>query len=389
MSDPGSIDPVDLSQRLIRCPSVTPSEGGALGELQTVLEELGFVCHRLPFSDDNTPDVDNLYARLGTSAPNFCFAGHTDVVPVGDAEAWSVDPFAAEIRDGNLFGRGASDMKSSIASFIAATQRFAAEHAGEIPGSISLLITGDEEGPAINGTTKVLDWMVQNDEAIDACIVGEPTNPEHLGGMAKIGRRGSFTGWLTVHGTQGHTAYPQLADNPLSRLVKMLGPLAEEQLDQGSAHFPPTTVAISTIDTSNPTTNVIPSRATAGFNIRFNDTQTAEAIETWLRKIFDDVGGEYVLKTACSSNAFLTEPGSLTDDLVASIQEVLGVTPDLSTTGGTSDARFIRQYCPVIEFGGVGKTMHKVDEHVAVDDVRALADVYHALLNKFFTRSHG
>ena len=389
MSDTGAIDPVDLSQRLIRCPSVTPSEGGALGELQTVLEELGFACHRLPFSDDDTPDVDNLYARLGTAAPNFCFAGHTDVVPVGDAEAWSVDPFAAEIRDGNLFGRGASDMKSSIASFIAATQRFAAEHTGEIPGSISLLITGDEEGPAINGTTKVLDWMVQNGEAIDACIVGEPTNPEHLGGMAKIGRRGSFTGWLTVHGTQGHTAYPQLADNPLSRLVKMLGPLAEEQLDQGSAHFPPTTVAISTIDTGNPTTNVIPSRATAGFNIRFNDTQTAETIETWLRGIFDAVGGAYVLKTACSSNAFLTEPGPLTDDLVASIQEVLGVTPDLSTTGGTSDARFIRQYCPVVEFGGVGKTMHKVDEHVAVDDVRALADVYHVLLNKFFARPHG
>ncbi|MDA1310863.1 MAG: succinyl-diaminopimelate desuccinylase [Proteobacteria bacterium] len=389
MSDTGAIDPVDLSQRLIRCPSVTPSEGGALGELQTVLEELGFACHRLPFSDDDTPDVDNLYARLGTAAPNFCFAGHTDVVPVGDAEAWSADPFAAEIRDGNLFGRGASDMKSSIASFIAATQRFAAEHTGEIPGSISLLITGDEEGPAINGTTKVLDWMVQNGEAIDACIVGEPTNPEHLGGMAKIGRRGSFTGWLTVHGTQGHTAYPQLADNPLSRLVKMLGPLAEEQLDQGSAHFPPTTVAISTIDTGNPTTNVIPSRATAGFNIRFNDTQTAETIETWLRGIFDAVGGAYVLKTACSSNAFLTEPGPLTDDLVASIQEVLGVTPDLSTTGGTSDARFIRQYCPVVEFGGVGKTMHKVDEHVAVDDVRALADVYHVLLNKFFARPHG
>jgi succinyl-diaminopimelate desuccinylase len=267
---------------------------------------------------------------------------------------------------------------------IAATQRFAAEHAGEIPGSISLLITGDEEGPAINGTTKVLDWMVQNDEAIDACIVGEPTNPEHLGGMAKIGRRGSFTGWLTVHGTQGHTAYPQLADNPLSRLVKMLRPLAEEQLDQGSAHFPSTTVAISTIDTGNPTTNVIPSRATTGFNIRFNDTQTADAIEAWLRKIFDDVGGEYVLKIACSSNAFLTEPGSLTDDLVASIQEVLGVTPSLSTTGGTSDARFIRQYCPVVEFGLVGQTMHKIDERADVRDIERLTDVYESIITGYF-----
>lgn len=389
MSDTGAIDPVELSQRLIRCPSVTPVDGGALDELRTVLEELGFTCHRLSFSEADTPDVENLYARLGTEAPNFCFAGHSDVVPVGEAGAWTVDPFAGVILDGNLFGRGASDMKSAIASFIAAAQRFTVDQGAGVPGSISLLITGDEEGPAINGTVKVLQWMTEHGEVIDACVVGEPTNPEHLGGMAKIGRRGSFTGWLTVRGTQGHTAYPHLADNPLSRLVKMLGPLADEQLDQGSQHFPPTTMAIASIDTGNTVTNVIPAKATASFNIRFNDLQTAETIERWLREIFDAVGGAYELTTACSSNAFLTEPGPLTDDLLAAVDEVLGVTPELSTTGGTSDARFIRNYCPVVEFGGVGKTMHKINEHVAVDDVRALSDVYHALLTRFFARPRG
>jgi succinyl-diaminopimelate desuccinylase len=382
-----AIDPVELSQRLIRCPSVTPVDGGALDELQTVLEELGFTCHRLPFSEAGTPDVDNLYARLGTEAPNFCFAGHTDVVPVGDTGAWTIDPFAGEILDGDLYGRGSSDMKSAIASFVTAAERYVQDRGGEAPGSISLLITGDEEGPAINGTVKVLEWMVANGETIDACVVGEPTNPDHLGGMAKIGRRGSFTGWLTVHGTQGHTAYPQLADNPLSRLVRMMAPLAEEQLDQGSPHFPPTTVAIASIDTGNSATNVIPARATASFNIRFNDLQTAESIEGWLRGIFEDVGGAYELTTACSSNAFVTEPGPLTEDLIAAVDQVLGMTPELSTTGGTSDARFIRAHCPVIEFGGVGKTMHKINEHVRVEDVHGLADVYYVLLTRFFARA--
>ena len=382
-----TIDPVELSQRLIRCPSVTPVDGGALDELQAVLTELGFVCHRLPFSEAGTPDVDNLYARRGTAAPNFCFAGHTDVVPVGDVDGWTTDPFAGAILDGDLFGRGSSDMKSAIASFVAAAQRYVCDHEGTPPGSISLLITGDEEGPAINGTVKVLQWMVENGETIDACVVGEPTNPEQLGGMAKIGRRGSFTGWLTVHGTQGHTAYPHLADNPLSRLVRMMAPLAEEQLDQGSPHFPPTTVAIASIDTGNTVTNVIPAKATASFNIRFNDLQTGESIETWLRDIFDTVGGEYELTIACSSNAFVTEPGPLSDDLIAAVDEVLGMTPELSTTGGTSDARFIRAHCPVIEFGGVGKTMHKINEHVRVEDVQRLADVYHVLLTRFFARA--
>tara|TARA_Y100001978_G_scaffold202870_1_gene225494 strand:+ start:192 stop:1367 length:1176 start_codon:yes stop_codon:yes gene_type:complete len=380
------INPVELSQRLIRCPSVTPHEGGALDELQNVLEGLGFHCQRLLFSEEGTPDVDNLYARLGDMRPNFCFAGHSDVVPPGDRDGWGEDPFSGVIIDGKLFGRGSSDMKSAIASFVSAAHRYILKFDEELPGSISLLITGDEEGPAINGTTKVLDWMSNNNEVIDACIVGEPTNPDYLGQMIKIGRRGSFTGWLTVIGVQGHTAYPHLAENPLSKLVKMLEPLAEEQLDQGTEYFPPTTAAISSIDTGNSASNVIPQKVTASFNIRFNDSRTAEDIEKWLRAHFDSVGGNYTLETACSSNAFITEPGALSDDLVSAVKAVVGTHPEMSTTGGTSDARFIRKFCPVVEFGVVGKTMHKLNEHVEVKDVELLTDIYTELLDRFFER---
>ncbi len=381
------IDPVELSQRLIRCPSVTPEDNGALDALEGVLAGMGFARHRLRFSEAGTPDVDNLYARLGTEGPVFGFAGHTDVVPPGDRADWSVDPFGGEIVDGRLYGRGAADMKSAIAAFVAAAGRFAAARGGALPGSIALLVTGDEEGPAVNGTAKVLRWMEARGERMDACVVGEPTNPDRLGGMAKIGRRGSLTGRLAVRGVQGHTAYPHLADNPLSRLVRMLAPLAEERLDEGSAHFPPSTVAIASIDTGNPASNVIPARATAVFNIRFNDLQTAEGIEARLRAAFDAAGGGYELETECSSGAFLTEPGPLTEDLAAAVEETLGVSPELSTTGGTSDARFIRAHCPVVEFGGVGQTMHKADEHVAVADIHALAEVYLALLERFFARA--
>ena len=383
------IDPIELSQRLIRCPSVTPIEGGALDELQAVLERIGFKCTRLVFSEPGTPDVDNLYARIGEDGPNFCFAGHSDVVPPGLSSEWSGDPFSGMIADGKLFGRGSSDMKSAIAAFVAAAERFIKEKFDKGSFSISLLITGDEEGPAINGTVKVLEWMEENNEKIDCCIVGEPTNPDFLGGMAKIGRRGSLTGWLTVFGTQGHTAYPHLADNPLSRLVKMLAPLSEETLDEGTKYFPPTTVAIASIDTGNPASNVIPNKATATFNIRFNDSRTSEEIENWLRNIFEEVGGKFELETACSSNAFITQPGALSEDLVDSVKEVTGLSPELSTTGGTSDARFIRKYCPVIEFGGVGKTMHKINEHVEIDDIRVLSDIYFALLRRFFSRFSG
>jgi succinyl-diaminopimelate desuccinylase len=368
---------------------VTPIEGGALDELQQVLEGIGFKCTRLLFSENGTPDVDNLYARIGDSRPNFCFAGHSDVVPPGDFSEWSGDPFSGFIADGKLFGRGSSDMKSAIASFVSAAQRYLIDFDIQGNGSISLLITGDEEGPAINGTNKVLEWMKGNGEVIDACVVGEPTNPEYLGGMAKIGRRGSLTGWLTVFGSQGHTAYPHLADNPLSRMVKMLLPLTEERLDEGTEHFQPTTVAIVSIDTGNSATNVIPNKATATFNIRFNDSRTGEDIELWLREKFENVGGKFELKIACSSNAFITEPGPLTDDLIASVKEVLGFSPELSTSGGTSDARFIRSHCPVIEFGGIGKTMHKINEHVEVKDIVALCDIYYVLIRRFFTRAAG
>lgn len=384
-----SIDPIELSQRLIRCPSVTPLEGGALDELQAVLKKIGFKCTRLVFSESGTPDVDNLYARIGEGSPNFCFAGHSDVVPPGQSSEWIGDPFSGMIADGKLFGRGSSDMKSAIAAFVAAAERFVKEEFDKRRVSISLLITGDEEGPAINGTVKVLEWMEENNEKIDCCIVGEPTNPDFLGGMAKIGRRGSLTGWLTVFGTQGHTAYPHLADNPLSRLVKMLAPLSEETLDEGTEYFPPTTVAIASIDTGNSASNVIPNKATATFNIRFNDSRTSEEIEDWLRNIFEEVGGKFELETACSSNAFITQPGALSKDLVDSVKEVTGLSPELSTTGGTSDARFIRKYCPVIEFGGVGKTMHKINEHVELEDIRVLSDIYFALLRRFFSRFSG
>jgi succinyl-diaminopimelate desuccinylase len=383
---PDLVDPVELSQRLIRCPSVTPEEGGALDELQVVLEKIGFRCKRLIFSESGTPDVDNLYARIGKMGPNFCFAGHSDVVPPGQSSEWSGDPFSGIIADGKLFGRGSSDMKSAIAAFVAAAEQFIKEGFNKREFSISLLITGDEEGPAINGTNKVLEWMKENNENIDSCIVGEPTNPDFLGGMAKIGRRGSLTGWLTVFGTQGHTAYPHLADNPLSRLVKMLAPLSEGNLDEGTEYFPPTTAAIASIDTGNSASNVIPNKATATFNIRFNDSRTSEELENWLENIFEEVGGKFELETACSSNAFITQPGALSDDLVDSVKEVTGLFPELSTTGGTSDARFIRKYCPVIEFGGVGKTMHKINEHVEVEDIRILSDIYLVLLRRFFSR---
>ena len=386
---PDLVDPVELSQRLIRCPSVTPEEGGALDELQVVLEKIGFRCTRLVFSESGTPDVDNLYARIGKTGPNFCFAGHSDVVPPGQSSEWSGDPFSGIIADGKLFGRGSSDMKSAIAAFVAAAERFIKEAFNKREFSISLLITGDEEGPAINGTSKVLEWMKENNENIDSCIVGEPTNPDFLGGMAKIGRRGSLTGWLTVFGTQGHTAYPHLADNPLSRLVKMLAPLSEENLDEGTEYFPPTTAAIASIDTGNSASNVIPNKATATFNIRFNDSRTSEELENWLRNIFEEIGGKFELETACSSNAFITQPGALSEDLVDSVKEVTGLSPELSTTGGTSDARFIRKYCPVIEFGGVGKTMHKINEHVEVEDIRILSDIYLVLLRRFFSRFPG
>lgn len=378
-------DPVELTQALVRCPSVTPADAGALDVLVRALEPLGFVCHRLRFEAEGTPPIDNLYARLGTSGPNLCFAGHTDVVPPGDPSAWAADPFGGEIADGKLYGRGSSDMKAAIAAFVAAAGRRIAA-TGAPAGSISLLITGDEEGPAINGTRKVLDWLAEKGEVLDACIVGEPTNPNYLGEMIKVGRRGSITGYLTVHGTQGHVAYPHLADNPLPRLVRMLNALTAEPLDRGNAHFQPSTLAITTIDVGNPADNVIPAKGSASFNIRFNDEHTSDTLKDWIRRTCDGVGGPYDLSFRVSGESFLTPPGRLSDLVAGAIQSVTGHRPELSTTGGTSDARFIKNHCPVVEFGIVGQTMHKVDEHVGVADLKKLTEVYEAIIDGFFAK---
>lgn len=387
-----ALEPVALAQALIRRPSVTPADAGALDVLREALEPLGFECHVLTFSEPGADDVTNLYARLGTGTPNFCFAGHTDVVPTGDTANWDRDPFAGDVIDGSLFGRGAADMKSAIAAFVGAVARFRSAHGDPSnwpqPGSISLLITGDEEGPAINGTRKVLDWLAERGETIDACVVGEPTNPDELGDMIKIGRRGSLIGTLTVQGIQGHTAYPHLADNPVHRLLDMLQALIADPLDQGSDHFQPSTIQISTIDVGNPATNVIPAAATAQFNIRFNHHHTSQSLTEWLHQTFSAALGEgsarYELDIHVSGESFLTPPGPLSGLLTAAVEQVTGRTPELSTTGGTSDARFIKDHCPVAEFGLVGQTMHQANENVACADIDTLSEIYRVVLEKFF-----
>lgn len=352
--------------------------------LQAALEPLGFACHRLRFSEEGEDAVDNLYARRGDAAPNFCFAGHTDVVPVGDREAWSVDPFAGEVVDGTLYGRGAADMKGAVAAFVAAAARLLDARGGDLPGSVSLLITGDEEGAAVNGTRKVLEWMAARGEAADVCLVGEPTNPSALGDAIKIGRRGSLSAVLEVEGAQGHAAYPHLADNPLPRLVRMLDALLREPLDEGTEHFEPSDLQLTTIDTGNPAANVIPARARAGLNIRFNDLHTGESLTRWLRERCASVGGRHRLRVRVTGEAFLTPPGAFSALLSRAVRAVTGREPELGTAGGTSDARFIKDHCPVAEFGLVGRTMHQADERVAVADVRALADIYEAVLEGYF-----
>jgi succinyl-diaminopimelate desuccinylase len=382
-----SVDPLALAQALIRCPSVTPEDAGALQVLEDALQPLGFVCERMPFSEPGTASVDNLYARLGDAGPNLCFAGHTDVVPIGDPAHWTHDPFAADVVDGTLYGRGTADMKGAIASFVAATAALVAERGAGFGGAISLLITGDEEGPAVNGTRKMLAALAARGERLDHCVVGEPTNPDALGEMVKIGRRGSLNGRLTVHGIQGHTAYPQRADNPVHRLVRMLHAVLSEPLDNGTEHFQPSNLQVSTVDVGNPAGNVIPATATAAFNIRFNDRHDAAGLERWLRERFAAAAGDgarYELAVRSSGEAFLTPPGAFSALLGRASAEALGRTPELSTTGGTSDARFIKDYCPVAEFGMVGRTAHQVDEHIAVDDLYRLRDVYLALLRGYF-----
>jgi succinyl-diaminopimelate desuccinylase len=379
-----TIDPVELAAAMIRCPSVTPADEGALDVLQDALGGLGFTCHRLKFSEPGTPDVDNLYARIGDGAPNFCFAGHTDVVPVGDEEAWSVGPFEARIVDDTLYGRGAADMKGAVACFAVAAQRLLAARGANFGGSISLLITGDEEGPGINGTTKMLDWLAERGEKLDVCLVGEPTNPEHLGEMVKIGRRGTMSGTLTVRGTQGHVAYPQRADNPIPRLIATLAALDGHVLDHGTEHFQPSNLEVTTIDVGNPASNIIPASASATFNVRFNDSHTGASLSAWMTDVCARHGGVHDLDIRVGGEAFLTPPGPLSNIIADAVEQVFGSRPELSTTGGTSDARFIKDHCPVAEFGLVGQTMHKVDERVPVADLLALANIYTAVLEAYF-----
>lgn len=380
-----AIDPVELTRALIRRPSVTPDDAGALAVLEAALTPLGFACRRLPFAQAGMPTIDNLYARIGNGRPHFCFAGHTDVVPPGDATAWSANPFAGEIVDGRMIGRGAVDMKGAIGAFVAAAGGFlAASGTDGFTGSISLLITGDEEGPAVNGTVKVLDWMKAEGEVPDHCLVGEPTNSKALGEVVKIGRRGSLNGHLTVYGTQGHTAYPQLADNPIRRLMRMLAAIADQPLDGGNAHFEPSRAEVTSIDVGNPTTNLIPGTATARFNIRFNDQWSGASLDAWLRQRCDEVGGRFELKAEVTGESFLCPPGPWTERLVAAIREATGRTPELNTGGGTSDARFIKNLCPVAEFGLANATAHKVDEAVTPEDLNQLSAIYRRILELYF-----
>lgn len=378
------VDPVELAAELIRRPSVTPKDEGVISYLASVLKRFGFRCDVQEFTEPGTDPIVNLYARIGTKGRNLCFAGHTDVVPPGPLDAWKVAPFAGTIDGDTLHGRGAADMKGAIACFAAAVARFLEARGEEFGGSISLLITGDEEGVSINGTKKMLEYLAARGEKLDACVVGEPTNAKELGDMVKIGRRGSMNGYLTVQGVQGHTAYPHLADNAAHRLVAMLHALIAEPLDEGSAHFQPSTLQIATIDIGNTAANVIPGTARATFNIRFSDRWTSAALKAWIKEKFDAVGGNYRVDYHVSGESFLVPPGEVSELLTTAIKRVTGRTPALSTTGGTSDARFIQHYCPLAEFGLVGLTMHKVDERVPLADMAQLTDIYRTMLDLYF-----
>lgn len=385
-----SADPVALARDLLRCPSVTPAEGGALALLDTVLSGAGFTVHRIASSEPGAADVENLYARIGAEGPNLVFAGHTDVVPPGDEARWRHGPFAGDIVDDVLFGRGAVDMKGAIACMVAATLDHLAANGGKPQGSISFLITGDEEGIAVNGTVKLLQWAAARGETFDHCVLGEPTNPNALGEMVKIGRRGSLNGTLVVTGTQGHVAYPALADNPVRRIVALMAAIMAEPLDAGSAHFDPSNLEFTSVDVGNRTVNVIPAEARARFNIRFNDRHTFASLKALIeaRARAAAGGGRFHIEWEPSNaDVFLTKPGAFVELVCSAIAEVTGRAPALSTSGGTSDARFIKDHCPVVEFGLVNATMHKIDERVATADLAALTAVYRRILDRYFTAS--
>ncbi|MGY4317844.1 succinyl-diaminopimelate desuccinylase [Bradyrhizobium sp. JR3.5] len=385
-------DAVSIARDLVRCPSVTPADAGALGVLENLLKSAGFDVHRVTFSEPGTADIDNLYARIGSSAPHITFAGHTDVVPPGDEAAWTLGAFSGEVKDGYLYGRGAVDMKGGIACSVAAVLQYLSDHGGKPQengnGSISFLITGDEEDVSINGTVKLLKWCAERGEKFDHCVLGEPSNVEVLGDMIKIGRRGSQSGTLVVDGVQGHVAYPHRASNPVPDISRLIVALSDEPLDHGSAQFQASNLEFTTVDVGNTAGNVIPGQARAKFNIRYNDNHTQES----LRQLVDER-----LAKACgnrirahidwqpsNSNVFVTQPGPFTDLAVAAIEEVTGRKPELSTSGGTSDARFISSYCPVIEFGLVGQTMHQIDERTPVADLEKLTRIYRGVLDRYF-----
>ncbi len=377
---------LDLCQALIRCPSVTPQDGGSLALLESVLKASGFTAERVTFGEPGQPDIENLYARTGTGAPYLVFAGHTDVVPVGDAAQWRFDPFSGEITEGAIWGRGASDMKGAVAAFAIAACAYVAKH-GAPKGSIGFLITGDEEGPAVNGTIKLLDWAKAKGEHFDHCIVGEPTNPDGLGDMIKIGRRGSLNGTLTVHGKQGHVAYPHRAENPIPWLARFIEVLQGMPLDDGTPHFDASNLEIVNVDAGNPAWNVIPAEAGARFNIRFNDLWTPDTLAEELQRRCGLLQAPLPFELRfepCNALAFITEPDRFTKLVSQAIETHTGRKPVLSTTGGTSDARFIRAFCPVLEFGLVGATMHAVNEHVAVADVEMLTKIYESILEAYF-----
>ncbi len=379
--------PLDITRALIRCPSVTPNEGGALAWLEKLLGAAGFETHRVTFTAEGTPDVENLYAKIGEGAPHLTFAGHTDVVPTGDESLWRFPPFSAEVADGRVWGRGACDMKGGVAAFAAAALRYVEKH-GKPNGTISFLITGDEEGPAINGTVKLLEWADARGEKFSHAIVGEPTNPNALGDMIKIGRRGSLNGDITVVGKQGHSAYPQQADNPIPTLARIVTALSAAPLDEGNAAFDPTRLVVTSFDVGNSARNVIPGEATAKFNVRFNDIWTPETLGARICEIVAEAaqGADARVKLhPTNSISFRTQRSGFTDMVVAAIEKKTGRTPELSTTGGTSDARFITNYCPVLEFGLVGKTIHATDENVEIADLDALADIYEEILDRYFS----
>ncbi|AIL65449.1 Succinyl-diaminopimelate desuccinylase [Rickettsiales bacterium Ac37b] len=373
------IDPIKLSCDLINCPSITPIDAGAIDLLIEILTNLGFKCNKLPFEG-----VVNLYARLGTNQPNFCFAGHTDVVPPGDESLWTYNPFQAHIQNNYLYGRGAVDMKPAIACFISAVSILLQEVKTNFSGSISLMITGDEEGIAINGTRKILQWLQEQNETIDACLVGEPTNPNYIGEMIKIGRRGSISFSLTVNGIQGHVAYPHLADNPIHTLVKILNKLHLTTLDKGNEFFDPSHLEITSIDVDNNAKNVIPAKAVSQFNIRFNNLHTGNSLIFWVKSICEEFTDNFQLDAYESASPFIFTENPLKNILINAIQTTTNHHPILSTTGGTSDARFIKDICPVIEFGLINKTAHKIDEHVSIEDINTLTQIYYLTLKNYF-----